>query len=313
MKKLVFLLSICFFIATPLYAGKNDPTAVLFQAKGNVEYTKNGKSWRKVRRNKFLFDGYQVRTGSDGSGKVTIKETGENFDLTSNSLFDVTDEGLVAVQGSISAAESSGKLVSGLIKKFDKSQSYTTVRRSFNKREVKLEAVRDVTVSDDYPYLVWNNLGDDYDYKVVVGGKSYDVPSSDEMYVRVKLDPFEGQKAFDIYAVKDGNTVTQLGKYRSRGEDKDHMVNWLSGTEKNTVEEEVKAIQDTYGENSFMLGSYFEKKDMWVASMEQYKQYLQENPDEIEMTPYLFRVYKKLQLDDVYKKELEEWKQAMIE
>ena len=38
-----------------------------------------------------------------------------------------------------------------------------------------------------------------------------------------------------------------------------------------------------------------------------------ENPDDIEMTPYLFRVYKKLKLNKLYKKELEEWTQAMAE
>ena len=79
------------------------------------------------------------------------------------------------------------------------------------------------------------------------------------------------------------------------------------------MDKTINDIQETYGENSFMMGSYFEKQDMWVASMDQYKQYLKESPDEIEMTPYLFRVYKKLKLDGVYKKELEQWKQAMIE
>ena len=62
-----------------------------------------------------------------------------------------------------------------------------------------------------------------------------------------------------------------------------------------------------------MLGSFFEKQDMWVAAMDQYRQYLSENPDEIEMSPYLFRVYKKLQLEGIYRTELAQWKKAMQE
>ena len=62
-----------------------------------------------------------------------------------------------------------------------------------------------------------------------------------------------------------------------------------------------------------MLGSFFEKQDMWVAAMDQYREYLKENPEEIEMSPYLFRVYKKLRLDKIYKQELASWKKAMQE
>ena len=294
-------------------AGNKDPIGVLSQVKGTIEYTKDGKNWKKVRRTKFLFDGYQVKSGPDSTAKITVKETGENFELHPNSVIDINSDKLAAKEGSITAAAASGALMTGLMKKFTKSQSYTTVRRSHKKKDIKMDAVRELTLSDSYPYMAWNNLGSEYTYQLTVGDKTYAVPATGDLIVRARVEPFQGSQVFKISALKDGNAVVTLEPYKSRGKLNDHVVTWLSGTNKMEMEKTIKDIQEAYGENSFMMGSYFEKQDMWVASMEQYQQYLKENPDEIEMTPYLFRVYKKLKLDDVYNKELEAWKQAMIE
>lgn len=312
MKKLLLIISLCLFVVGPLYAGKKDPIGVLFQVKGKVEYTKNGRKWKKVRRNKFLFAGYQVRTGPEGSGKITIKSTGDNFEINPNSLIMVTKKDLSAKKGSISATEASDKLMSGLMKKFTKSQSYTTVRRSHKKKKIKIDAVRKMTLSNDYPYIVWENIDKGFNYKLMVGAKTYDVAASNEKIVRFKVEPFMGEKVFKITVLKDGKKIVNLKKYKSKGVKKDHTVKWLQN-DKDKFQEKVNNIQETYGENSFMLGTYYEQQGMWVASMDQYKQYLQDNPDEIEMTPYLFRVYKKLKLNKVYKKELEEYKAALLE
>jgi len=313
MKKLLVILSLCLFISSMAIAGQKDPVGVLFQVKGKVEYTKNGKKWKKVRRTKFLFSGYQVRTGSDSTVRITIKDTGKNFDMHPNSMVAVNKGVLAVNQGTMTPAAESGALMSGLMKKFNKSQSYTTVRRSHKKSDIKISSVREITISNSYPYMAWDNIGNEYSYKLTVGEKTYDISATDEAVVRARIEPFEGTKAYKITALKNGNAVVTLKPYKSRGQYKDHTVTWLSGDDKMEVEKTISDIQSTYGENSFMMGSYFEKKDMWVASMDQYQQYLQEFPDEIEMTPYLFRVYKKLKLNGVYKKELEQWKQAMIE
>jgi hypothetical protein len=313
MKKLFVLLSLCLFISSAAVAGKRDPVGVLFQVKGKVQYTKNGKKWKKVRRTKFLFAGYQVKSGPESSARITIKETGKNFDLHPNSLITVENNKLKAVSGSVTPAAASGKLMTGLMKKFSKSQSYTTVRRSVKSNNLKIIAVRSVTISDNYPYMAWDNLGPEYSYKLSIGSQCYDVPATKELVVRSKVEPFNGTQTYKITALKNGNAVVSLKPYRSRGKMKDHTVTWLSGPEKSELDKNINDIQETYGENSFMMGSYFEKQDMWVASMDQYQQYLKENPDEIEMSPYLFRVYKKLKLDSIYKKELEQWKQAMVE
>lgn len=301
-------LAVALLAFSSLEAGRRDPVAVLFQVKGDVEYSRDGKRWRKVRRNKFLFAGYHIKSGDNGSGKITIKQTGKNLQLTPGSVFKVTAKGIETQQGNLEKRETSSRLVSGLLKKFSRSQSYTTVRRSANKDT--FDAVRSVRVSDDFPFLVWDNLGSEYSYRLTVGDAVYDISPTDNDFVRVRLNPFSGTQVFKLVALKDGEAVTEVQPYRSRGEYHDHTVEWLNESEAQEVKAMVENLSSEYGEDTFMLGTYYEKEDMWVAAMDQYRRYLAENPDDYEMTPYLFRVYKKLKLDQVYEKELEEWNVA---
>jgi hypothetical protein len=299
------------FTAGLIQAGEKDPVAVLFQVKGDVEYTKNGQVWKKIRRNKFLFAGYQIRSLGDGSGKLTIKTTGVNMMLGPNTVLEVTDTDLNVKKGDLSESEQSNQLVSGLVKKFSKSQSYTTVRRSASTNE--FDAVRSVVVSDEHPYLVWDNLDQAYSYKLKVGEDVYQIAATKDGIIRAKIKPFSGTKDFTIMALKDNKAVAEIQPYKSRGETKDHTVSWLEKAQQEELNQVISGLTEEYGEDTFILGTYYEKMDMWVAAMDQYKKYLQENPDDVEMTPYLFRVYKKLKLEETYQKELNQWTQAMAE
>jgi hypothetical protein len=311
--KSLALTTIAIFIASGVYAGKKDPVAVIFQVKGKVEYTKNGKKWKKVRRNKFLFAGYQIRTGPKGSGKITIQKTGKNQELGPNSEIKITAKEAVAVKGSLSNAKKSNKMLAGLMKRFNKSQSYTTVRRSVDKKSIKIDVARRVTLSDDHPEIVWENPGKEYSYKLTVGKKTYKIAAAEGDYIRAKIEPFTGAQKYSVSILKGEKELFTIKNYKSRGKKKDLTMNFLEGANKSDYQKSVAAIEENYGKNSFMLGSYLEKEQMWVAAMDLYAAYLKENPDEIEMTPYLFRVYKKLKLKKIYKKELESYKVALAE
>ncbi len=310
--KLITIVSILFFTTGSLYADLRDPVAVLFQVKGNVEYSKDGKKWKKVRRNKFLFAGYKVRSLENSSGKITVKTTGNNLVLGPNTVLEVTANDLNIVTGNLDKTEQSSRLISGLVKKFSKSQSYTTVRRSVNSSK-GLDAVRSVVVSSEHPYLVWDNLDKNVTYKLMIGDETFEVEPGNGDVVRAKITPFSGTKEFKITAVKNNKVVAELQPYRSRGDMKPHTVSWLETEDQQELNKISTDLAAEYGEDTFILGTYFEKVDMWVAAMDQYRKYLQDNPDDIEMTPYLFRVYKKLKLDSVYRKELNDWTQAMAD
>lgn len=314
MKKVILLLSICLFLGNILFAASKDPVAVLFQVKGKVEYTKNGTKWKKIRHSKFLFAGYQIRTGDNSSAKITIQESGANLQLGSSAHFNVTENGLQTRKGRLIVRDSSSKLATGLMKRFTKSQTYTTVRRSLEKNKgVNIDTVRSTALSEAYPYLVWENPGSKYTYELKIGSTVQQVPATSDQIVRAKISPFEGTKSFKINVLEKGSVVASLKPYRSKGKNKEHTLVWIGGAQMNDLEAKINDIKETYGSKSFMLGSLFEKQEMWIAAMDLYQEYLNDNPDDIEMTPYLFRVYKRLKLNRTYKEELMEWQKAMKE
>ncbi|MDH5560113.1 MAG: hypothetical protein OEY59_04580 [Deltaproteobacteria bacterium] len=313
LKTTVILLSTLFVMSNFAFAGEKDPVAVLSLAKGKVEYTKDGKKWKKVRRNKFLFDGFQIRTGPDGSAKLTNQKSGKEFTLGGNTLIEVSLTGLKAKQGSLPPAENGNQLVSGLMKKFTKSQSYTTVRRGVSKKRIHVDAIRDVVLTDEYPDFVWDNAGKEYSYILKIGDQTYKIEPTEKAVVRVKIKPFEGKQEFFISVMKGNELITEIRPYKSRGEEKNRTMAWLKGASKDELNKKIEAIKVSYPENSFMLGSLFEEQNIWVAAMDQYKNYLQENPDEVEMTPYLFKTYKELRLDTTYKNELDQYWASMRE
>ena len=98
MKKLLITFIFCTIVGSLLYAGTKDPVAVLFQVRGNVEYTKNGIKWKKVRRNKFLFAGYQIRSSATGSGIITNRISGKDSLLRPNTTLLVTNLPIAALE-----------------------------------------------------------------------------------------------------------------------------------------------------------------------------------------------------------------------
>ncbi len=313
-QKLIALGSIFFFLfGAVAYAGSKDPVAVISQVKGATEYSKKNHKWKKVRRNKFLFVGYTIRTGKYGEGRITNKLTGENFMMGPNSEIKVTAKGIHAVKGKLKKAATSNQLAVSLMKRFDKSQSFTTVRRSQSKKKTQIDAVRELVVYSDYPFVVWENLGKQYSYKLTVGKKVYKVPATKNAIVRAKIQPVKGTVVYSIEAYKNGKKAVSMKPNKRKGKIEPRTITWLEGSEQKKLSDSVSALQKEYPDNAFMLGNYFEDQQLYVAAMEKYRQYLKDNPDEIEMAPYLFRVYKKLKLDKTYRAELEEYKAQLLE
>lgn len=307
MVKFIVIISITFLLVGSVQAGKRDPVAVLFQVKGQVEYSKNGKKWKKIRRNRFLFPGYQVRSLSDGSATVSIKSTGENMMLGPDTTFEVTAFDLFIEKGEMQKTGSKNQLISNLMKKFSNSQSYTTVRRNAAKKE--LDAVRNLVVTNEHPYLVWENLDTAAQYRLMVGDTTINVAPSDQEIVRVELPPFQGVKPYTIEVLKNDQVIAELKRYKSNGTLKPYTIEWLEEDLQKELKQSRSELIETFGDDSFILGTYYEKMGMWVAAMEHYQHCLQANPEDSDMTPYLFRVYKKLKLEGTYSKELNEWTQ----
>ena len=183
-------------------SAKRQPAGMLIEVKGKIEYSKKGKKWRKVRRNKFIYDKYFVRVGDGGSVKFLNQETNETTALTPGSEIQVTKKGLKGDQRRFGRNRLRRWVAYGSKgKQFKKTQKYTTVRRSVKKEGIHLKLATN-TVTDEFSEVAWQNVGKDYHYKLHIGVKdrktrkfkpeiSYDVPGTEPPLVRVKIDPIK--------------------------------------------------------------------------------------------------------------------------
>ena len=204
-KKMVLMALMTFgFIATANAETPRSPVGKLMDPNGTVEYSRDGEKWRPVTRAKYLFSGYHVRTGADGSGNFINQESGLAQSLSANVTAMVGDAGLDVSAGEVSDPFSSDAgLMDGLANKFASAQRYTTVRRAVKKPgepecEVKVRLARKITVSEGYADLVWEKACPDNTFVVVLGEQAFDVPSSDETHAEHadprEINPRDGRK-----------------------------------------------------------------------------------------------------------------------
>ena len=293
----VFIISLVF--CTTVFA-RTPPVGMLFDKSGKVEYTKNGKKWKKVRRNKFVFEGYQVRTGADGSVNFINQKTNESRHIGENSIIRITGVGIEKVSGNLTQGQSAGNIFSGLQRRFNKSDKYTTVRRAAKKKKQKKKELKlyvgKITLSDRYPDLAWENIGEKYSYKLVVGSEEHDIPASDKRIIRFPVKQFNKDTKYYVEVLENGNTII---KARAK------KVNWLSGKDLEKFEVRAKQIQsiDTDG---FLYGNLLKDTGILVAAMDQYSKFFELNKDDEdvnELRPMYIEVLSKLKLKKLKKAE----------
>ncbi|MBF0428231.1 MAG: hypothetical protein HQL94_04855, partial [Magnetococcales bacterium] len=178
-----------FFVLTSVFAligmagqaqAVDKPVAMVTQTQGTVEFSKDGEKWKEVSRNKLLGEGYQLRTAADGSAKLINQTNNSTQNMGASSVVKITPDGIEKISGTLSAPEqSSGDLLENLDKRFAKAQRYTTVRRSVDKsKTTRLDTITEISLSPQYPELVWSNVGPEFSYELVINGKSTPVAAS---------------------------------------------------------------------------------------------------------------------------------------
>lgn len=280
-------------------AGREPPVAKLVQIQGAVEYSRNGKSWRPVMRTKYLFSGYQIKTGADGGGKLINQETGMSQDLGPNSEILIEEASVALVSGSLSEPKAeSASIFEGLSNKFAKAQRYTTVRRSVHKPgedacDNKVRTVSNVTVSPSHPDLVWRNACPEFSYKLVINDESFDIPaqSTSEMIRFSVADVDPGEHTYRVEVMDKDGTV-----YIPRRDSKFTMI---SAADEKKVMKDLKAA----GDDIFIKSSILESNEMHVAAMDNYREYFSENPDDNDMRPLLIQSYQDLKLSNLRESE----------
>ncbi len=288
---------------------KEPPVAKMVQIEGKVEYSRNGNKWNPVRRTKYLFAGYHIKTGADGSGKLINQVSGKSQEMGSNSEIKISNGSILVLAGSLSEPrEEEISLFQSLMNKFAKAQRYTTVRRSVSSVEdacdSKVRTIRQVTISPSHSDLVWRNACPEFSYKLIIdGGEAIAVPaqSTSEM-IRISLaNVATGEHVYRVEVV-DNDGIVYIPK-------KDSKFTLMTADE----EKEVLDLLAMIGDDIFLETNVLEENGMHVAAMDAYRDYFQENPDDNDMRPLLIQSYQTLKLSNLRESEARLYNAALVE
>ncbi|OGG96746.1 MAG: hypothetical protein A2508_09570 [Candidatus Lambdaproteobacteria bacterium RIFOXYD12_FULL_49_8] len=308
--KLFVMLAIGSFLGVPLMAGSEEPAAVVSAVQGTVEFSKKaGADWKAVRKSKFLSPGASLRTAKDGSAKITLQASGESFIVGGDSEVAVLADKLEAKKGKLTPDQASNELVSGLMKRFDKSQSYTTVRRSASTSAVEIDVARELTLNAENPYLVFEGAGDKLTYEIKVGKDTYTAKQEKDGMVRAKIKPFNGEQALEVNILDGKKPVFSVKSFKKGKEVEDYKLSWLDADQSKELAAQLTQVDQAFPGNQVMRSKIYEQKGLYVAAMNEYESYLKENPDEEEVYPYYFFVIKKkLALSKLYSEKMADYK-----
>ncbi len=282
---------------TPAICDNKGPVIFMIQAKGEVLYSADGVEWNLVNRNKFLYNGWQIKTGVDGSCKLIDRETELVQTINSNSHIKIDDGRVIVIKGSVSASKKPEDLFGFFKRKFTIVQKYMTVKRAIDQHPKKiLKTIRKITLSRDYPELVWQNLGPEFSYQIVIGDKIVGVPPTNNDIVRCKIDYLTPGDHFYYVKVLYKGEVIYIPKRKG-------VIKWLSDEECQKIREAEKKSGLIAPGNGLVTGNILDEHGLKVAAMDQYVKFLKENPDVNEIRPFLIKIYNELQLKKKSNKE----------
>ncbi|QTA77914.1 Uncharacterized protein dnl_01160 [Desulfonema limicola] len=302
MKKIIkafVILSAITLFSSGAAALQDGPVAMLIEAKGSVFYSPDGRTWKDVNRNKFLFESWRVKTSENGTCMLLNRHTEMLEPVNSNTELEISSKGTRIIAGTAAQYEPAKNLAGYFKRKFADIQKFTGVNR-YGKTygKVTLATAKDITLSDDYPEMVWENAGTKYDYQLTVGKKVFQIPGSKRDIIRFKLTDMEpGSFKYSVQVLFDDEII-----YAPQ---KNNTLKWLSNDEKSVLNKEKLDIVKIAPDNGFLMGSFLDEKGLKVAAMDQYKRFLSDNPDADEIRPFLIKVLNELELGKAEKAEME--------
>ncbi|QEP44646.1 hypothetical protein D5085_16800 [Ectothiorhodospiraceae bacterium BW-2] len=277
--------------ALALALGDAVPVTLLTQVEGSIEHSRDGETWRQVRRNKLLFAGHFIRSGADGGGQFINQQNGQVRRLLANSEIKITAAGAEAVVGELPSIDGvDTRLLDSLQKRFAKAQRYTTVRRAVIHRDrIDLQVPREITLSHAYPELVWESVGSDYRYRLTIGEQQFDIPATSEALVRYRIEGIKpGNYGYKVELLQGDEVIFSP--------EREGSVRWMGDSEWQQVAAELDRIDQQLGGDSFFKASLLEEQGLFVAAMDNYSRYFADNPDGNDLRPMYIQLLHALKL-----------------
>ena len=287
------------------------PVAKLTEYTGAVEVSVDGKQWRPVTRAKLLFAGAEVRTGKDGHATLIASANNAALELQADTVVVVRDKDLQVVSGEAAAPRSRSGLFSffaDVQRRWESRQRYTTVRRGVE-NPWQVETANAISVSANYPDLVWQNGGSDVTYRLTVDGKVFAVPgvAADAPFVRFGLtDLAPGAHQYRIEVLDQTGVV----KYTDKDGGK---LTWLTAQKSQAVHTQHAAMLADKTKDDDEIAEFLAGNGLLVPAMEHYRAVTLANPAEIDVLPAVLKLYAGLRLDTLRQQEAATYTRLAVE
>lgn len=297
--KILAMLGVITFFSTAGAVSQDTPVVMVIEAKGSVFYSPDGQTWKKIHRNKFLFENWRVKTSSSGTCMLLNKQTEMLESVGINTELEVSSKGIKIISGTVSPLEPAKDITGYLKRKFIDVQKITGINRHDRISDrVMLLTAEDIALSDDYPEMVWENAGAKYDYQLVLGEKIFKVPGSEDDIIRFKLTGMEpGIYQYAVQVLFKGEIIYAPHKK--------NKLTWLSHAETAELDKEKQDILKIAPGNGFLMASLLDKRGLKIAAMDQFRRFLSENPNDDETRPFLIKILRELKLEKAEKAEIE--------
>lgn len=275
-----------------------EPVVMLIQAAGKVAYSTDGSRWKPIKRNKFLYEGWGVKTGRAATCKLLLLQPDSNKMevLDPNTRVVIRAAGTQVVSGRITERESSSSLPGQLRRKLAQAQKYTTVSRKERSGRVELMVAEKIRLNSRFPDLAWENAGKEYSYRLSVGDEMYEAPGSDSPVIRFALPGLApGKYDYEVQVLFQGEVF--------HTPDRGGVLTWMSPEQTAQLDEQIRKLKDVDEDNGCLLGNLLDDEGVKVGAMDQYTAYLKAHPDANEIRPFLVKVLYELGLSDMRQKE----------
>jgi hypothetical protein len=232
---------------------------------------------------------------------------------TGNTLIDIStldyyeSDLHIITEMDISNQEAIHQYLDDIHEQFMNALRYHIVQRSVSSAHANLElnTAKKVTISRKYPDLVWQHIGPEYSYRLIIDDQYFEISvNNNASFVRFTTsDLASGPHKYMVQVLKNGQVVYHPPK--------SHTLYVLSDEEQADLLEEKQFIEEINPENRFLLGNYMEEKGLIVVAMDEYRHFFEKNPDENQMRPYLIKIYNQLSLSDLKLAEIKRYNTVM--
>jgi len=290
---LKFVILILFFlIAFKTPSNAKGPVGLLIQSKGDVYHTYQGKNFKKVYRNMFLFNGSVLYTNPGGTCRFIDQINSKLVDISENSEIKIFDTGIHVVKGDISQRPLNGGFLNSIRRKYSKAQKYSSIQRaSYKKTDLDFSTAKLIVISKEYPDIVWENIGKQYKYKLNINGKTYDIKPDKikhKDFIRFSLtDLLPGQYHYSVSVLKDDYVI-------AHSDPNNTIV--FSEEEQDYVNDSQVCLNELGETNLFLKAILLEEKGFIVAAMDLFRKHSELNIHNNQARLFLIQTYCDLKL-----------------